>query len=54
MADPDRERSISRMSWIAFILAAIAGLLAILLGRPAPAQPNANTEITMTEITRSI
>jgi hypothetical protein len=40
MTDPNRERherSISRMSLIAFILAAIAGLLSILYVRPLPA-----------------
>jgi hypothetical protein len=36
MSDPDRDRSIRRMSMIAFFLAALAGLLAILLGRPTP------------------
>ncbi|MCC6890161.1 MAG: hypothetical protein IT536_16650 [Hyphomicrobiales bacterium] len=38
MTDPDRDRSISRMTWIAFILAAIVGLLSIVLVRPGPAQ----------------
>lgn len=40
MTDPDRERrerSISRMSMIAFILAAIAALISIVYVRPLPA-----------------
>ena len=39
MSDPDRdrqERSISRMTMIAFILAAIAGLISIVYVRPLP------------------
>ena len=37
MTDPNRdrhERSIHRMSWIAFILAAVAGLISIIYVRP--------------------
>ena len=37
MTDPDRdrqERSIQRMTWIAFFLAAIAGLISIIYVRP--------------------
>ena len=40
MSDPDRERrerSISRMSMIAFILMALAGLISIVFLRPLPA-----------------
>lgn len=40
MSDPDRERrqrSISRMSMIAFVLAFIALLLGIIYNRPTPA-----------------
>jgi hypothetical protein len=39
MSDPNREqqdRSINRMTMIAFILAAIAGLLSIIYVRPMP------------------
>jgi hypothetical protein len=35
MAEPDR--GIHRMTWIAFILAAIAGLLSIIYARPVVA-----------------
>jgi hypothetical protein len=38
MSDPDRDRSINRMTWIAFILMAIAGLVSIIYARPVPAQ----------------
>jgi hypothetical protein len=37
MTDPNRdrhERSIHRMTWIAFILAAVAGLISIIYVRP--------------------
>jgi hypothetical protein len=40
MSDPDRERrerSINRMSMIAFVLAAIATLISIIYVRPMPA-----------------
>jgi hypothetical protein len=46
MADPDRDRSIARMSWIAFALAALVGLLSIIYGRPAPAQHAPLPELT--------
>jgi len=36
MSDPDRDRSINTMSWIAFILAAIAGLVSIIYARSLP------------------
>ncbi len=39
MSDPDRdrqERSIGRMTMIAFILAALAGLVSIIYVRPMP------------------
>jgi hypothetical protein len=36
MSDPNRDRSIHRMTWIAFILAAITGLLSIIFVRPLP------------------
>ena len=39
MSDPDRdrqERGINRMTMIAFILAALAGLLSIIYVRPMP------------------
>ena len=49
MADLNHDRTINRMTWIAFILAAIAGLLSIVLGRPAPGQ-----EHTAVDITRSL
>ena len=45
MSDPDRDRGIRRMSMIAFILAALAGLLSILYVRPVPAH-DAPPEIT--------
>jgi hypothetical protein len=38
MSDPDRNRSIRRMSWIVFILAAVAWLVSIIFVRPVPAQ----------------
>ena len=40
MSDPnrDRDRSIGTMSMIAFILAALAGLISIIYIRPTPAQ----------------
>jgi len=41
MSDPNRdrhERSINSMTWIAFILAALAGLISIIYVRPTPAQ----------------
>jgi hypothetical protein len=37
LADPTDNRSLYRMTWIAFILAAIAGLLSIVYVRPVPA-----------------
>ena len=46
MADPDRERTNNRLSMIAFILMAVAGLLAIIFVRPVPAQERAAAEIT--------
>ena len=59
MADPDRlradkeraerERLNSRLSWVAFILMALVGLLAILYNRPVPAQ-----SLPAPEITRSL
>jgi hypothetical protein len=45
MSDPDRDRSIRRMSMIAFILAALAGLLSIIYVRSVPAH-DAPPEIT--------
>lgn len=36
MSDPDRDRSISRMGMIAFILAALVGLISIIYVRPMP------------------
>jgi hypothetical protein len=38
MSDPNQDRSMNRMSMIAFILAAIVALLSILYVRPVPAQ----------------
>jgi hypothetical protein len=38
VADRDQERFNHRLSWIAFILMALAGLLAIIYNRPVPAQ----------------
>jgi hypothetical protein len=38
MSDPNQDRNINRMSWIAFALAAIVGLLSIIYVRPVPAQ----------------
>ena len=38
MADRDQERLNHRLSWIAFILMALAGLLAIIYNWPVPAQ----------------
>ena len=49
MSDPNRdrhERSINSMTWIAFILAAIAGLISIIYVRPAPAQDASPTMLT--------
>ena len=45
MSDPNHDRSMNRMSMIAFILAAIVGLLSIIYVRPTPAQ-DAPTAIT--------
>jgi len=38
MSDPDRDRdrSINTMTWIAFVLAAVAGLISIIYVRPQP------------------
>jgi len=41
----DRERLNSRLSWIAFILMALVGLLSIIFMRPLPAQERAAPEI---------
>jgi hypothetical protein len=52
MTDPDRERrerSISRMSWIAMILAFLVLLLGIIYNRPTPAPAG-----TIIESTRNI
>jgi hypothetical protein len=38
MSDPDRNRSIRRMSWIVFILVALAWLISIIFVRPVPAR----------------
>jgi hypothetical protein len=38
MSDPNHDRGMNRMYMIAFILAAIMGLLSILYVRPVPAQ----------------
>lgn len=38
MAERDQERFNHRLSWIAFILMALVGLLAIIYNRPVPAQ----------------
>ena len=49
MSDPNRdrhERSINSMTWIAFILAALAGLISIIYVRPTPAQDAPPSEIT--------
>lgn len=45
MSDPNHGRSMNRMYMIAFILAAIVGLLSIIYVRPTPAQdaPTAST-----------
>jgi hypothetical protein len=51
MSDPNRdrhERSINSMTWIAFVLAAIAGLISIIYVRPTPAQ-----DVPQPMITRS-
>ena len=47
MSDPDRDRdrSIGTMSMIAFILAALAGLISIIYVRPTPAQDAPPPEI---------
>ena len=49
MTDPDRdrrERSISRMSWIAFILAFLVLLLGVVYNRPAPGADGATDIMT--------
>ena len=48
MSDPnrDRDRSIGRMSMIAFVLAALAALLSIIYVRPTPAQDAPTSVIT--------
>ena len=51
MSDPNRdrhERGINSMTWIAFILAALAGLISIIYVRPTPAQ-----DVPQPMITRS-
>jgi hypothetical protein len=59
VADPDRlrtdkerverDRINSRLSWVAFILMALVGLLAIFYNRPVPAQ-----SVPAPEFTRSL
>ncbi len=48
MSDPDQDRNINRLSWIAFILAGIVGLLSIIFVRPVPAQ-DAPFEVTRSD-----
>ena len=56
MSDPDRERqdrSISRMTMIAFILAAVAALLSIIYVRPMPIADEPPPKVTEPKVTRS-
>ena len=49
MSDPDRdrqERSVNRMTMIAFILAAIAGLISIIYVRPLPVDDSPTPKVT--------
>ena len=49
MSDPDRERqdrSINRMTMIAFILAAVAALLSIIYVRPMPIADESPPKVT--------